>query len=219
MNTPEHVFALFIEANPVADPDVLDGATEPEGETMHVVDREEQTKERRPSDDRGGVPPRWGWKPAMVAAVVVLLVGVVGLAALLSRDTPGPVTAETADIDVVFDGSSCSYSGPSELFAGDAIVGFERTPGAAPVALVITRLRSGEDAVDLAGIEEWAATQPAQLIPPWAASFDSDYLTDDVMSLQTETTFDAGRYMVSCNTSPLGTNRIHVGTILTVTSR
>jgi hypothetical protein len=144
---------------------------------------------------------------------------VVGLATLLFTTTQGgPVAAESAVMNVAFDGNSCTYTGPTQLLAGEGRITFERASGTEQVALVVSRLGAGEAAVDLAAAEEWAATHSARAIPPWLVGVDVDYLADDVVSLQFLTTFETARYLVSCNTSPEGTDRVYVGNILTVTS-
>ncbi|MDJ0961610.1 MAG: hypothetical protein QNJ88_13210 [Acidimicrobiia bacterium] len=216
MNTPEHVFALFIEANPVADPDQLDVATESEGEIVHDVERDVLTEKRRPVNGRGGVSLQRGWKPAMVAASVVLLVGVIGLGALVFNATrSGPVAAESAVMEVFFDGEACTYTGPTELLPGNGVMEFERAPGTEPVVLYVHTI-VGDD-VGMDELLDWAATHPARAIPPWLGRNGSVLLEDGATSMRLPFEFTEGRYGVSCNTSPNGTDRVFVGAILSVT--
>ena len=67
----------------------------------------------------------------MVAAVVVLLVGVIGFSIyLVGSSEEGPVAAADADMSLVWDGEACTYSGPAELVVGTATIAVERTGGA-----------------------------------------------------------------------------------------
>lgn len=218
MNLPDHVFALFIEANPVADPEVLRGAEDGSPKPLRLVEAE-PTARARPAKVNAGLPPRFGWKPAAVAAAAVLLMGVIGVGAFRYATTlGGPVAAEAAQMHVVFDGASCVYSGPTELLAGDGVVEFEQVPGTEPVLFLVSQLRSDYPDVDRAEIEEWAATHSAISIPPWLGFSEVGALEDGATSSQMPVTFYERRYVVTCHTSPEGTDRVYVGAVLTATS-
>lgn len=117
MSDTERVFALYVQVNPVAEPDLLpltrDEAELPTIEGSTFMDTKERIEVRPPERVRR-------WKPAVVvAAAFVVVLGIVGGVLLLAGDgEPGPVAAADARPLVTCDGESCSYDGPTLITAG-----------------------------------------------------------------------------------------------------
>ena len=127
------------------------------------------------------------------------------------------MAAELASMHVVFDGASCAYHGPDQLLAGEAIVKVERSPGAEDVAFLVPRLV--DESVGFDEVRDWAAVHPAQAVPPfidWRGEIV--YLTDDARHEAFAITLEPGRYLVTCNTAPGGTDRAHPAAVLSVMS-
>ena len=132
---------------------------------------------KRPRTVRRDSPQ--GWKPALIAAAFVLTLGTAAYAtAWVTRGGAGPVAAETAAMQVTWDGDACTYEGPRHLIAGDGQVIVVRSPAAEDAAILSMRLTDG--AVGPAEIQDWAAGHSAQAIPPFVAwtNWDSVYLAE-----------------------------------------
>jgi hypothetical protein len=105
------------------------------------------------------------------------------------------------------------------LVAGDGQVIVARSPAAEDVAILSMRLT--DRSIGLAEIEDWAAEHSAQRIPPFVAwpSSDIAYLADDVMRETLAVTLDPGRYVLTCNTAPEGSDRAFPAAVLLVTAQ
>lgn len=116
MKDAEFIYSLYVQANPVSDPDLL--PLERDEAVLLTLERspdmitEEEIERRQP--DR---PPRRKRFVPALAAAAVLMVAVVAAAILMSGDS-APVAAADADLRVEFDGTACSYEGPTLIEEG-----------------------------------------------------------------------------------------------------
>ena len=118
MTDTEQVYALYVQANPVPDPEVLP-LTRAEAELLTlerstVMDTREKI-EVRPTPP---TPPRRRRLAFGLAAIVVVAAIAVG-AFLVAGDGDSPVAAADASLEVVFDGTACRYNGPTLIEAGN----------------------------------------------------------------------------------------------------
>lgn len=121
MTGDEQVYALFVQANPVPDPDALPLTLEtptpllyPIEERMGIMLTQERSRVEEPQQKK-----RWLRPLAAVAMafVVVLILGV-GVWWPSGDDVPPPVAAEDADTVVTFDGEVVGYDGPALIASG-----------------------------------------------------------------------------------------------------
>ena len=137
MSDTERVFALYVQVNPVPEPNLLpptrDVAQLPIIEGSTIMDTRERIEVRPPERVRR-------WKPAVVvAAAFVLVLGIVGGVLLLSGDEDGgPVAAADAHPMVTCDGESCTYDGPTRITR----VGHIRHKETDRIAALATELRN-----------------------------------------------------------------------------
>ena len=119
MTDTEQIYALYVQANPVPDPDALAlEQTEAElltNEGSTDMDTREQIK-ARPSP--ASKPRRRALALGLAAVVVVAAVGVGAL--VMGGGGDNPVAAADAQPKVVFDGSTCQYVGPTLIEEGNA---------------------------------------------------------------------------------------------------
>lgn len=117
MKGAEFIYSLYVQANPVPDPDLLplarDEAVLLTPERSPDMITQEQVEKRQPKS-----PPRRKRLVPALAAAAVLMVAVVAAAILMNGDA-APVAAVDADPVVVFDGTTCSYDGPTVIEEGD----------------------------------------------------------------------------------------------------
>lgn len=112
MSDTEWIYSLYIQANPVPDPDVLP-FTEDEGGLVTVgrVTPTETREHLQTREPRRRTP----WRTAAVAFVVVVLIGAVfGLLALLGGDEPDVIVPDPVPT-VTFDGQTATYTGPASF--------------------------------------------------------------------------------------------------------
>ena len=109
-------YALYVQANPVPDPDLL-----PLSRNEAVLLTIEGSKDMTTQEPVETQPtPRPTKHKGLAAAGAIAAVAVVGLVAalLIGSDDSQPVAAADAAPVVVFDGSTCTYDGPSEIEEG-----------------------------------------------------------------------------------------------------
>ncbi|MGB5380691.1 MAG: hypothetical protein WBN35_10065 [Acidimicrobiia bacterium] len=116
MKDAEQIYALYVQANPVPNPDLLpltgDEAVLLSIEGSQAMQTQEPTKEQPTARTTG--------RNILVAAGAFAVVIVIGLIAalLVNSGDSGPVAAADAAPVAVFDGTTCSYEGPTEIEEG-----------------------------------------------------------------------------------------------------
>jgi len=217
MISAERVFGLFVEANPVPDPDQF----EPSPGLRSVIARDDADDVR---DSRVQVwrNRRWtpvrGWRPAAVAALVTLFLGAAVSIVAMVRDTDRRVVvvADGAVMRVVFDGTTCRYNGPAHITTGEKGVRIERLEGVEPVAVIFARLSEPKS---LEEIKAWSAVNSGQAIPGFVrADMQVEFLEGDSLWAVVPVAFERGQYVFTCATSPEGTNRQHSAALVQVTA-
>ena len=116
MNNAERIYALYVQANPVPNPDLL-AATRDET-VLHPIEGSEDMITQEPIEERPFV--RATRRNVLVAVGAFAAILVVGLATVLLVDggNSGPVAAGDARPEVVFDGTTCTYDGPTQIEVG-----------------------------------------------------------------------------------------------------
>lgn len=116
MKDAERIYALYVQANPVPDRDLL--ATTMDETVLLSIERSEDMITRDPEEKRQVVRPTR--RNVLVAAGAFAAIVVVGLVTVLlvNGGEPGPVAAADARPEVVFDGTTCTYDGPTQIEAG-----------------------------------------------------------------------------------------------------
>ena len=137
MKDAEFIYSLYVQANPVPDPDLL--PFERNEAVLLTLDRspdmitQKQVEKRQPES-----PPRKTRLLPALATAAVLMVAVVAAAILMSRDS-APVAAADANPVVIFDGTTCSYEGPTLIEEGLVKFSFENSADEAfyPIAWLV----------------------------------------------------------------------------------
>jgi hypothetical protein len=126
----ELVYALYVQANPVPDPEALP-LTQAETRLLtHERSTEMETRETievRPTPRPA--PRRRGLVFGLAAIVVLAAVGVG--AYLIAADGDNPVAAADATPEIAFDGDTCRWAGPTLIETGLATFTFVNTSSAA----------------------------------------------------------------------------------------
>ncbi|MDH3540592.1 MAG: hypothetical protein OEP52_11385 [Acidimicrobiia bacterium] len=117
MNDNERVYALYVQANPVPDPDLLP-LTRAEAELL-TVERSPvmDIQERIPVQPAPEAPRRRSLAFGL-AAVVVIAAAAAAMVLFVAGDSNEPAAAADAAPRVVFDGASCRYAGPELIETG-----------------------------------------------------------------------------------------------------
>jgi hypothetical protein len=126
VNNTERVYALYVQANPVPDADLLP-LTRAEAELL--------TFERSPvMDTQKRIPvqpaPRAPRRRSIVfglAAVLVIAAAAAAIVLFVAGGGEGPVAASDAAPRVVFDGASCRYVDPALIETGTVQITFVKT--------------------------------------------------------------------------------------------
>ena len=121
MTGDEQVYALFVQANPVPNPDALPLALEapaplllyPVEERKGIMLTEERSRVEEPQQKK-----RWLRPLAVVAAAFVVVLALGAGVWWLTGDEASPVAAEDADPVVTFDGEVVGYNGPDLIQSG-----------------------------------------------------------------------------------------------------
>ena len=116
MKDTEQIYALYVRANPVPDPDLLPLTRD--DAVLLSIEGSEDMQTQEPIKEQPAV--RNTSRNALVAAGAFAVVIVIGLVAalLIGTGEPGPVAAVDAAPVVVFDGSTCTYDGPKQIEEG-----------------------------------------------------------------------------------------------------
>lgn len=116
MKDAEQIYALYVQANPVPDPDLLPLTRD---ETVLLsIEGSQAMQTQEPT--KGQPAARTTGRNILVAAGAFAVVIVIGLIAalLVNNSDSGPVAAVDAAPVVVFDGTTCSYDGPTQIEEG-----------------------------------------------------------------------------------------------------
>ena len=120
MTGDEQVYALFVQANPVPDPDALPLTLEASAPLLYPVEErkgimltEERSRVEEPQQKK-----RWLRPLAVVAAAFVVVLALGAGVWWLTGDETGPVAPGDADTIVTFDGEVVRYQGPDEIVSG-----------------------------------------------------------------------------------------------------
>lgn len=110
MKDAERIYALYVQANPVPDADLL-SLTRDEA-TLLTIEGSQDMLTQEPVSTPTVSPPTKRRSIAAVGAIAaVVAIGLV-TALLLNSDESQPVAAADAAPEVTFDGTTCSYEGP-----------------------------------------------------------------------------------------------------------
>lgn len=116
MKDAERIYALYVQANPVPDPDLLplagDEAVLLSIEGSEAMETQQPTKEQPAARNTS--------RNVLVAVGAFAVVIVIGLVAalLINSGNSEPVAAADAAPVVTFDGATCSYDGPTQIEEG-----------------------------------------------------------------------------------------------------
>jgi hypothetical protein len=175
----ELVYALYVQANPVPDPTLLP-LTQAEAEAgllTHEGSTDMDTRERIETRPAPKAPPRRSLALGL-AAVLVVAVAAAAIVWFVAGGDEGAVAAGNARPEVVFDGESCRYNGPTLIEQGNT-------------SLLLTNTSS--DAVSAIGFNIPTSELTAELA---AAPLGSD------MSLSADAPMPAGTTAFSVSADP-----------------
>lgn len=196
MRDAERIYALYVQANPVPDPDLLDMTRD---ETVLLpIERSDDMITQEPIQESPRVRP--SRRNVLVAAGVFAAILVVGLATVLlvNGGESGPVAAADARPEVVFDGATCTYDGPSEIEAGN--VEFTMINSAAR-EFTLGGFRMEGEALEAALIKIPVGTDlDVRGDPPPAGRMSLNWTTDPGSTGTGVATFVAGTYLIDCAT-------------------
>jgi hypothetical protein len=117
----ELVYALYVQANPVPDPKLLP-LTQEEAEAellTHKRSTDMDIQERIEVRPAPKAPPRRRSLALGLAAVLVVAVAAAAIVWFVAGGDEGAVAAGDARPEVVFDGESCRYNGPTLIEQGN----------------------------------------------------------------------------------------------------
>lgn len=117
MKDAERIYALYVHANPVPDPDLLD-MTRDETVLLPIEGSEDMITQEPIQESPRLRPSRRNVLVGAGAFAAILVVGLVAVL-LVNSGESGPVAAAEARPEVVFDGTTCTYDGPIEIEAGN----------------------------------------------------------------------------------------------------
>ena len=116
MKDAEQIYALYVQANPVPNPGLLP-LTRDEA-VLLPIEGSQEMKTQQPINEQPAA--RNTSRNVLVAVGAFAIVIVVGLVAalLINSGDSGPVAAADAAPAVVFDGTTCTYDGPTQIGEG-----------------------------------------------------------------------------------------------------
>jgi hypothetical protein len=117
VSSPERVYSLLVQANPIPDPQAVPSVPSP----ALLDERRSEMLTQEPTETRQ-IAPRSRWPRAAVAfaATIVIVGAAVGIWAL--TNDPSPVAAADAQIEVTLTGDEAVYAGDREIVEGTADV-------------------------------------------------------------------------------------------------
>jgi hypothetical protein len=206
VNNSERVYALYVQANPVPDPDLLP-LTPAEAELL-IIERSPvmDTQDRIHVQPAPPVPRR---RRLVFGLAAVLVVGAAAAAIVLFVGGGGdkPVAAADAAPHIVFDGTSCRYDGPTLIETGTVEVTLVNTSTeeiqAAGFFMLESRLAAELERTPL-GTD--MALNPDDPMPAGTPSVVAASAGSEVVGLWP---MPAGTYIIDCVTSTGGpTNHV-----------
>ena len=116
MKDAEQIYALYVQANPVPNPELLP-LTRDEAGLLPIEGSQDMETQQPTKEQPAARSTNRNVLGAVGAFAIVIAVGLVA-ALLINSGDSGPVAAADAAPVVVFDGSTCSYEGPTEIEEG-----------------------------------------------------------------------------------------------------
>ena len=116
MKDAERIYALYVHANPVPDPDLLE-MTRDETVLLPIEGSEDMITQEPIEESPRLRPSRRNVLVAAGAFVTVLIAGLVTVLLVMGGESE-PVAAGDARPEVVFDGTTCAYEGPTKIEVG-----------------------------------------------------------------------------------------------------
>jgi len=168
MSDTEWIYSLYIQANPVPDPELLSETLE--DSQVVVLDRRPSSTEPARVVDRAA-DHRPGWMIAVTAfAIAILIAAAVGLIALLGNDRGEVIIAPPPMPTVSFDGETATYTGPETFDRRTLTVVLENTSG--DMAGLGWNVMNDES-ITLAEEIAWMATHRGNTyeIPSWVEQY------------------------------------------------
>jgi hypothetical protein len=164
----EFIYSLYVQANPVPDPDLLP-LTRDEAALLSFERSPDMMNQEETDNVQQGTPVRRSRLVAAIGAAAVLVAALAVVVLWAGRDT-APVAAAEAEPVMSFDGSVCSYEGPTLIEEGT--ITFALTNAANRTAeLGYVRLEEAELAEELELIPVGSDAAVASPIPPGYARF------------------------------------------------
>ena len=117
MKDTEQIYALYVQANPVPNPDLLP-LTKDDAVLLSIEGSEDMQTQEPIKEQPVARNTSRNVLVAVGAFAVVIVIGLVTTLLLTSNDEPSPVAAADAAPVVVFDGSTCTYDGPTVIEEG-----------------------------------------------------------------------------------------------------
>ena len=196
MKDAELIYSLYVQANPVPDPDLLP-LTRDEAALLDFERSPDMINEEQLAPPQPPTLPRSRRIAATLSAAAVLIVAVVAAAILVARDSDA-VAAADANAMVLFDGTTCSYEGPTLIEEGRAQFSLRNS---ADVAFDFTTFRMVETALSHELEEhpigtDWAEQADAP-IPNGEMSFVRVFPPDPY---DTTWLLQPGTYLIECTT-------------------
>ena len=195
MKDTEQIYALYVQANPVPNPDLLplagDEAVLLPIEGSEAMQTQEPTKEQPAARSTS--------RNVLVAVGAFAVVIVIGLVAalLINSGNPEPVAAADAAPVVTFDGAACSYDGPTQIEEG--IVQFSSINSADRQYSLIAWLLSGDAlAEELERVPvgtDWDRTD-ADTLPQGEAVMGLPTMPGESQALSVA--FSTGTHLIDC---------------------
>jgi hypothetical protein len=112
----EQIYALYVQANPVPNPDLLP-LTRDEAVLLPIEGSQDMETQQPTKEQPAARNTNRNVLVAVGAFAIVIVVGVVA-ALLINNSDSGPVAAADAAPAVVFDGTTCTYDGPTQIEEG-----------------------------------------------------------------------------------------------------
>lgn len=165
MSDTERIYSLYVQANPVPDPDRLP-LTQDEAELLLIERSQTMDTQQRPGVQATQRPARW--RTAAIAFAAVIMVGaVVGVALLITSNGDDLVTVAEAVPTITFDGETATYSGPATF--DENLLTFRLENNSDAVRATFSWSLMNDETITMEDHIAWAETHrgPNYAIPKW----------------------------------------------------